>query len=121
MTKFPVILCTALFCLLLGCDKGLGKSDMKGVFTTDHGECVKEGDVGLKIHKSEIHIDFYCFLKLCNDMDGTIEKGGFFYMSGNDGHYIQGRIGNESASGSWFTTINENKCSGTWFAKRNTE
>ena len=121
MSKFKVAVSIALCCLLMACDKGLGQSDMKGVFTTDHGECVKEGDVGLKIHKNELHIDFYCFLKKCNDMEGLIEQGGFFYMSDSEGHYIQGRISAESAKGSWFTSINQNKCSGTWFAQRKSE
>lgn len=107
--------------LLLACDSGLGQSDMKGVFTTEHGDCVKEGDVGLKIHKNELHIDFYCFLEKCNDMEGPIQKGGYFYLNDDKGHYIQGRIMSEKANGSWFSTINQHKCSGSWFALRKTE
>lgn len=111
-----------MICIMLSaCDAGLGQSDMKGVFETDHGECVKEGDVGLKIHKNIIHIDFYCFLEKCNDMEGNIEKGGHFYLSDKKGHFIQGQILPTKARGSWYTTINQKKCSGTWFALRNKE
>lgn len=104
--------------LLLGCDSGLGQSDMKGVFETDHGDCVKEGDVGLKINKgkSTIHIDFYCFLEKCTALEGPIEKGGHFYLSDKKGHYIQGQLLKTKAKGSWYTTIGTEKCSGTWFA-----
>jgi hypothetical protein len=110
------------FCLmLLSCDSGLGQSDMKGVFSTEHGECVKEGDVGLTIYKDDVHIDFYCFLDKCNDMEGPIEKGGHFYISDSKGHYIQGQLMSEKAKGSWYATINQNKCSGTWFALRKTQ
>ena len=112
LTTFVIATCL----MLLGCDSGLGQSDMKGVFTTGHGECVKEGDVGLKIHKNDIHIDFYCFLEKCNDMEGPIEKGGYFYINDGKGHYIQGQILSEKAHGTWFATMNEHKCAGTWFA-----
>lgn len=108
-------------CLLCGCDAGLGQSDMKGIFETDHGECVKEGDVGLTIHKGNVHIDFYCFLDKCNSMDGKIEKGGHFYLSDSKGHYIQGQLLSQKARGTWFATMSQKKCSGTWFARRNAE
>jgi hypothetical protein len=121
MNILKVVISITLCSFLLGCDSGLGQSDMKGVFTTDHGDCVKEGDVGLKIHKNELHIDFYCFLAKCNDMEGLIGKGGHFYLSDSKGHYVQGRITSKKASGSWYATMDQKKCSGTWFAERKTE
>lgn len=115
------IFVTIIYAVLAGCDSGLGQSDMRGVFTTDHGKCVKEGDVGLTINDDHLTIGFYCFLVKCNEMEGPIEQGGHFYISDSSGHYIQGQLLSEKAKGSWFTTINSEKCSGTWFAVRNTQ
>jgi len=116
--NIPKLLLNITLCsLLLGCDSGLGQSDMLGVFTTDHGDCVKEGDVGITIDDNKVHVVYYCFLAKCNHMEGTINEGGHFYLSDRQGHYVQGQILNQKASGSWFATIGEKKCSGTWFAK----
>jgi len=103
--------------MLCACDSGLGQSDMKGIFETDSGECVKEGDVGLSLLKNNrIHIDFYCFLEKCNSMEGPIGKGGHFYLSDKFGHYIQGQLLPTKARGLWYTTMGGKKCSGSWFA-----
>ncbi len=118
MANYARLILISCCCLLASCDSGLGQSDMKGVFETDHGECVKEGDVGLTIHKGNMHIDFYCFLDKCAAMDGVIKEGGHFYLSDSKGHYIQGQLLANKAKGSWFVTMKQQKCSGTWFATR---
>lgn len=117
MINLTRLLCLSCLLMLNACDSGLGQSDMKGIFETDHGECVKEGDVGLTILKKNIvHIDFYCFLEKCNSMEGPIEKGGHFYLSDRYGHYIQGQLLTAKARGSWYATMGGKKCSGSWFA-----
>ena len=117
MNHFTRLISLSCFFMLCACDSGLGQSDMKGIFETDHGGCVKEGDVGLSILKNKnVHIDFYCFLDKCNSMEGPVEKGGHFYLSDKKGHYIQGQLLATKARGSWFATMAGKKCSGSWYA-----
>lgn len=108
-----------LMLFLIGCDSGLERSDYRGGFVTQHGDCTEKGDLAINLDDNKIELNFYCFLKNCASMTGKISQGGYFHLEEDNGEYIQGRVKPEEASGTWFLNIKNKSCSGHWVALKN--
>ena len=107
------------FLALTACDSGLERSDYRGGFVTQNGDCTEKGDLAIDIDEDEIELNFYCFLKNCASMSGKTSQGGYFHLEEDAGQYIQGRVKAEEASGTWFLIIKNKSCSGHWVALKN--
>lgn len=104
---------------LSACEGGLQSSDYIGGFVTTTGGCQSKGDLGLNYKENQIDISFYCFLKECSNMKGTVSKEGFFHLESPEGYFIQGKIKPKEASGNWFLNIQGKNCYGQWVGLEN--
>ncbi|MEY8203650.1 MAG: hypothetical protein RPR40_01135 [Bermanella sp.] len=105
--------------ILTGCDLVNKKSDYVGGFATQSGNCKEVGDSSIIFSEQDIEIGFYCFLKKCAHMEGKTHQGGFFHLTDSEGYYIEGKITQYEASGSWFLKMKGQNCSGYWTALKN--
>ncbi len=121
------VLALLCFFFVQGCDYGYTRSDYQGGFYTSTGPCPDTGEVTISLLKptnpndgtSEVEIAFHCFLKTCAQGHTNTLQGGYFHIKLDGGHYIEGRMTEKEAQGTWSVSMKGKACTGHWVSLRN--
>jgi hypothetical protein len=114
-----LILISFIVIFLSACDGGIKSSDYIGGFASNTNNCPSNGDLGIDYQANQVEINFYCFLKVCGNMQGKVSKEGFFHIDTPEGYFIKGKITPLEAEGSWFMNIRGKDCYGYWVGLKN--